>query len=158
MNKTANFQTGFTLVEILVSIVIITIVFGVVLTSSAAIQKSSRDTKRQSDLRSIQSALQNFYADQNSFPTGPLPSPGSALSATSRVYLTSLPSDPLSPTTGYEYQAIPSSCSQSGPTYCTNYCIYANLENPPNNFTMPSVCTIYTAAPTGFYKFAVTPL
>lgn len=59
---------GFTLIEILVVITIIGVVFGVVASSVAALQRNSRDTQRTGDLRSIQSSLQQYYADQHFFP------------------------------------------------------------------------------------------
>ena len=59
---------GFTLIELLITISIISLLFGVVLTSSNALRSASGDAKRKADLASIQSALQNYYADQNYYP------------------------------------------------------------------------------------------
>jgi prepilin-type N-terminal cleavage/methylation domain-containing protein len=60
---------GFTLVEILVVISIIVVLFGVVVTSSAAVQREARDGQRQTDLRKIQGALQQYYTDHGFYPS-----------------------------------------------------------------------------------------
>jgi prepilin-type N-terminal cleavage/methylation domain-containing protein len=59
---------GFTLIEIMITITIIAVTFGVIITSAASVRKSGRDGQRQSDLLTIRAALQQFYADQNYFP------------------------------------------------------------------------------------------
>lgn len=59
---------GFTLIELLITIAIISLLFGIVLTNSNALRTASGDAKRKADLAAIQSALQNYYADQNYYP------------------------------------------------------------------------------------------
>ncbi len=129
---------GFTLVELMVVISIIAIAFGVIVSSSASIQKSSRDTERQADLRQVQSALQQFYADQNFYPfqfnlvsdsDGKLTnSDGNPNTPTdTKVYLSKIPQDPSSLTTPYLYAALPANCDNQT-SKCLQYCLYANLE------------------------------
>ena len=55
---------GFTLIELLVVIAIIGILASLALVSYTRSQKQARDTRRKSDLRQYQTALEN-YANQN---------------------------------------------------------------------------------------------
>lgn len=127
---------GFTLIEILVAISIISIVFGITLTSAIALQKSGRDAMRKSDLRNIQIALQQYYADNQTFPTDANTyaegyPPALTLSSTtslkspdnSKTYLNTIPRDPNQTSLPYVYTAL--NCANS---VCTNYCLYAHLE------------------------------
>lgn len=59
---------GFSLVELMVAISIIALVFGIIISSARAVQIRSRDTKRATDIKLIQNALQQYYSDQNYFP------------------------------------------------------------------------------------------
>ncbi len=55
-----NSKKGFTLVEMFIVILVIGILSGVVLRGAAGIQAASRDTRRISDIRSIQLMLEQF--------------------------------------------------------------------------------------------------
>ncbi len=157
--------SGFTLVELLVAISIIGISFGVIISSATGIQKSGRDTQRQSDLRLIQSALQHYYADQSFFPTSDSTAPGvtnlnsGSTTLTSSIgnpsppssiktYINTLPKDPSSGA-NYVYKALPITPCDNSATLCQKFCLYANLENPPAG-GLPDQCTL-----TG-YNLAIT--
>jgi len=66
------------LIELLVVIAIIGILAAVVLVSLNSARAKSRDAKRLSDIRQIQTALELFYNDNNSYPTATAgePTPG----------------------------------------------------------------------------------
>jgi prepilin-type N-terminal cleavage/methylation domain-containing protein len=64
----SSFKRGFTLIELMITITILAITFGVIITSATAVRKAGRDGQRQSDLLTLKTALQQFYADQNYFP------------------------------------------------------------------------------------------
>lgn len=120
-------HSGFTLVELLVAISITAVVFGIIITSASILQKNARDADRKSDLLKIQSALEHYYADYNSYPqtlspflTSPTP------------YLREIPQDPSSG--NYGYSPLPSGC-----TTCINYCIYGKLENPASSDPQPGI-------------------
>lgn len=141
-------SNGFTLVELLITISIIAILTAIGLVSYSAVAKQGRDSKRQSDLRSIQSALEQYRADQG-FYAGSLPPPGSPLRSPdgSKTYLNQVPQEPLS-SPQYGYNALPMNCDNSS-VKCTSYCIYAYLENNPPG--------IGNCPPSSSYNFTVTP-
>jgi prepilin-type N-terminal cleavage/methylation domain-containing protein len=142
---------GFTLIEILVTVSVIAIIFGVIISSSRSIQRSQRDAQRLSDLRVIQQALQNYYADQNYYPqdSGLNLTAGTSFGFGSTVYLKKTPKDPIpSTTTPYEYIPYKLTCGSSGTTACNvpstpcdntagqkcqYYILCANFEQPPSD-------------------------
>ena len=153
--RTLNSRSGFTLIELMVVITIIGVVFGVILTSATQIRKNARDTQRKSDLAKIQSALQNYYADESFYPSC-LTLGGSIINTTTGcngagstiTYLNPVPNDPLtsSGALSYCYQPLTSSggstCDNTSPTpsgRCNYYNLYANLENSTGN-SYPGVC------------------
>lgn len=163
-----NKSKGFTLVELLVSITILAILAAIGLITYSMALRQGRDSKRQSDLKAIQSALEQYNSDQFFYPTSDLnnflddsPPPsltnckGSPSPCTvSKTYLNSLPQDPTDPTGSkrYRYDALPAACDNSTTaTRCTGYCLYAVLENLASPAPLPSGC-VY---PAGGYNFAV---
>lgn len=166
-----KFQRGFTLVEILIAISIIGIAFGVVISSASYLQKSSRNTQRQSDLVNIQGALQQYYADQQFFPmsTGAnslnLSSQAAiasnvgnpAFTGTNNVYLKLTPDDPLG-SQNYLYKAFISNdltnttaCDNatSSTTKCQYYILCSYLED--SSLASDADCT------PGTFNYKLTP-
>lgn len=167
-------KRGFTLVELLVVIGIVALLSAIGLVVYTSVLKQGRDSKRQSDLRTIQSGLEQYYSDQGFYPTqDPIPSKDNGLdtllgnqalsqrfhsnignqtlSATPKVYINSLPQDPLaSPQPRYRYEALPVECDNQITNRCITYCLYANLENT-------SISNLSGCADVSGYDFAVTP-
>lgn len=65
--KTAR-QKGFTIVELLIVIVVIGILAALVLNTFAGVQRRARDTQRQTDINSIATQLEVYYADEGKYP------------------------------------------------------------------------------------------
>ena len=149
-------KKGFTLIELVVALGIISAVFGVIISSASAIQRSGRNTQRQADLQSIQGALERYFADQHFYPCSPsvdCPPAAKPLVLTSsaditnetgnpnsassqKFYLTTIPADPLLSTTRpYCYSAAASSAdsvcdnSASSANNCGYYVLTAQLED-----------------------------
>ena len=59
---------GFTLIELLVVIAIIGVLSSVVLASLNTARQKGYDAKRFSDLRNVQTALDNYYSDHGAYP------------------------------------------------------------------------------------------
>jgi prepilin-type N-terminal cleavage/methylation domain-containing protein len=55
-------QSGFTIVELLIVIVVIGILAALVITTFSGIQQKGRDTKRQTDVKALHSQLEAFFA------------------------------------------------------------------------------------------------
>lgn len=145
-------SSGFTLIELLVVMAIIGILTAIALATYASVQKRGRDSKRQADLKVLQSALEQYHSDQQFYPSSwiiptplssnigvPTPTPGANTPTPAPVYyLPSPPADPSYSTNGYVYEPISSgvSCDNSSSNNsCLNYCLFAHLEDQSaNNF------------------------
>ncbi len=159
------YTSGFTLIELMITISIISMLFAIVIANANAIRSQSNDARRKADLAQIQSALQNYYADMNYYPKGgtggfvlngvtptttlsttvglgsPAPSPSL------KIYLKTVPLD-----VGDEYCYVPAKssvsttqdCDNSPNNYCYYYYLSARLENsstanpPPDAFDCSS--------------------
>jgi len=154
-----NFQfsinnKGFTLVEVLVVVAIISILMTIMLPNFNTARLKGKDAKRKANMKQIQAALEMYKADQSNklYPTNPgvvTKTGTNVLSALSLNYLPQFPTDPADPlyqfyyyTTdggitytlcGYlEYEAdseINSLCSGVPANSCVANCNYG-LRNP----------------------------
>jgi general secretion pathway protein G len=62
-------QSGFTIVELLIVIVVIGILATLVIVTFTGIQQRARNTKRQTDVNAIASQVEAYYADNAKYPT-----------------------------------------------------------------------------------------
>ena len=60
--------SGFTIVELLIVIVIIGILAGLVITTFVGIQQRARNSERQTDINSVASQLEGYFASHSSYP------------------------------------------------------------------------------------------
>ncbi len=65
-----NISPGFTLIEVLVVIAIVSLLAGAIAINSADSNKQARDEKRQADLRMLQSALEMYKNKNGVYPEG----------------------------------------------------------------------------------------
>ena len=88
-------QKGFTLIELLVVIAIIGILSTLDVISLNNARQKARDAKMVSDIKSIQTALELYYNDYNSYPfaagAGNLPT---SIGSGTQVYMQQVPNDP----------------------------------------------------------------
>jgi type II secretion system protein G len=63
-------KKGFTLIELLVVIAIIGLLATLAVVALQNARQKSRDAKRVSDIKQLQTALDLFYSDNNSYPAG----------------------------------------------------------------------------------------
>lgn len=100
-------QTGFTIVELLIVIVIIGILAAITIVAYNGIQQRARDSARTSDISAIQKALELYRADNGGYPSVGTDNIGYNLSTLSTAliptYISSIPNDPNTSLTNYQY-------------------------------------------------------
>ncbi len=148
-------KNGFTLIEILVVISILAGFITMLVPNFMAARIKSRDSKRKSDLRQIQKALELYRQDQipQVYPTD-LPSACEAWknADSSVVYMNSVPGDPMTSCasstgqTSYYYLRDPSDTMK--------YVLYACLEDKadPEKVECPASDFVCATSSTNCYK------
>jgi prepilin-type N-terminal cleavage/methylation domain-containing protein len=118
---------GFTLIELLIAVSIMIVLMAIGWASLSQILRGSRDGKRQSDLKSIQTAIEQYHADYGYYPQKSLLTftANQSFSVSGRTYLNKIPLDPNTSWKQYCYEPQPSGCSTSA---CITYFLYAKLE------------------------------
>ena len=112
-------RQGFTLLELLVTISIIGILIGVGSVSFSTAQKRGRDSRRQADMKAMQTSLEQCYALDTRYPASV--TEGSALTCFgTAVTMNSVPSDPKD-TYVYTYTVNAAAIK-------TSYCLCALME------------------------------
>lgn len=134
---------GFTLIELVVVIAIITTLFGVLLTAFDPARQLNRtkDAQREHDLSVIRTALDTYFHDNNCYPLN--------LSDLATTYIRSIPKDPTTKL-DYAYQKDPSSAT------CPAWIVlYAKLSSSSSICQLASTCR-----PSNFSSgnFACVPL
>lgn len=121
---------GFTLIELLVVIAIIGILSSVVLASLNSARKKGRDARRISDVKQIQLALELYYDNNQSYPTGgTVASTTLATPLVSNNFISSIPQDPTN--TGvyiYSYQGVDGTGAACSTAPCSSFIIKAVIE------------------------------
>ncbi len=108
-------NSGFTIIELLVVIVVIAILIALTLPNLFGLQRRARDDTRKNDLKNIQSALETYFNDNNVYP--------SALSTLVPNDINAIPTDPKGG--AYTYTPAPAGCTSA----CSSYTLSAQLEN-----------------------------
>lgn len=142
-------QSGFTIVELLIVIVVIAILAAISIVAYNGIQERARDSQRAQDVKTIAKAMELFYTDKGYYPNSTTYTPGSATINSSwattadvswanlenqlKPYLSGLPKDPVSTpsvdirnnNSGYNYQIFVNQSSYcgvaAGQAYIINY-------------------------------------
>jgi len=108
-------KKGFTLIELLVVIAIIGLLSTLAVVALGQARVKARDSKRLSDMKQMQTALELFYTDQGAYPVEAtavslgdathacLHSAGFVATGCANPYMGMVPTDPTSVTTYYSY-------------------------------------------------------
>lgn len=151
-------RKGFTLIELLVVIAIIGILAAMILVAVSGARAKARDSRRKSDLRSIKSALAQYFTDNDAYPAAAANHTWEATTGLDAdlqpTYIKTVPIDPTDgTTTPYMYA-----------THNDNYvefaleCALENTNDPDVNTAAVSFVTP-TAADlplTEGYNFSIT--
>ena len=134
-------ESGFTIVELLIVIVVIGILAALVVTTFSGIQKKARDSERQTDIKAVHSQLEAYYAQNGRYPTMANLNDSAFVSGSLKGLDPTALGDPkgssnaVSATAGanvYSYVESPSGCdndaSTATPVDCTSYVLTATLE------------------------------
>lgn len=142
-----NNKKGFTLIELLVVIAIIGLLSTLAVVALGSARQKSRDAKRLSDLKQIQTALELYYTDSNQYPVSTasttlgagnfacLGTGGFGTSGCATPYMALVPVDPTA-SQNYSY-----STDANG----TTYTITATLEGAAGGLSAGAI----TASPAG---------
>jgi len=141
-----KWRSGFTLIELIIVLGIMSILMMVGLTVYPNIQKRARDSSRIADIDNIRSALELFRTNNSYYPESL-----SELTENS-VYLQSIPQDPFHPNQSYNY--IPKSGCDNINVLCNDYTIGIKSELDPEisctlNLSCGNVSCNYCLGPYG---------
>ncbi|MDD4412907.1 MAG: type II secretion system protein [Patescibacteria group bacterium] len=119
-------QKGFTLIELLVVIVIIGILATLTTVALSTARVKARDAKRISDIKQMQTALELYYNEENTYPPTSALAVGQALvgAQSLKTFMGKIPAGPNTGET-YTYAQI-----NGGTSYTLGY----TLEKPVNEF------------------------
>jgi len=134
-------ESGFTIVELLIVIVVIGILAALVITTYSGIQAKARNSKRQTDVQSVQTQVEAYFAQNGHYPSFADLSSSSWLTTNMKSMDQNALHDPSASGTGltvsqtagskvYQYAPLNSggtSC-ESDDTTCATYTLTATLE------------------------------
>lgn len=154
-------KKGFTLVELLVVIAIIGVLSTLAVVSLNNARQKSRDAKRISDIKQIQTALELYFIDEQSYPVqGSTASKivlggASALTlssgsdfagtASDTTYMGQVPSNPTPGADDYKYHSTNADGTDCTSGTCVSYIINFELEGPTGALAGGT----HTATPSG---------
>lgn len=152
LKKINNFkfsQKGFTLVELLVVISIISILVTVIAGGFRSSQARGRDVQRKSDLKQVANSLELYFSDYGKYPDT-LPW-GAEFTDGKTVYFKLVPTDPIS-SLSYFYRLPDSPSNQK-------FQLFAHLENSEDKDCLGGDCaapTVVHACGSKTCNFAIT--
>ena len=136
---------GFTIVELLIVIVVIGILALLVITTYSGIQQKARNSKRQTDIQSVQTQLEAFYSQNGYYPSLTDMNNGSWLTSNMKSLDQNALIDPSNPTQSKTLVAAPAAKSyayavtdssgascESTDTNCAKYTLTATYEGTVN--------------------------
>lgn len=129
-------ESGFTIVELLIVIVVIGILAALVVTTFSGIQRKARDSERQTDINAVHSQVEAYYAQNGRYPTNANLDDDTFVTAQLKGLDVNALRDPKGADNNvadaaaanvYAYAVTPAGCDNST-TDCTGYVLTATLE------------------------------
>lgn len=134
-------ESGFTIVELLIVIVVIGILAALVVTTFSGIQRKARNSERQTDINAVASQLEAYHAQNGKYPTLANVQDNATDTGFVKTQLKGLDRtalfDPKGTTTNiagtpaanvYAYQVEPAGCDNAA-IECSSYTLTANRED-----------------------------
>ena len=118
-SKWNEWVAGFSLVEVLIVVAVVTIISLSAIGSYTSSLKSTRDSRRKADLNTISKALESYYNDNGVFPASI--TAADLCATTVNCYLRTIPSDPKN----YIYLYVRGNISGTNQSFQ----LYSALEN-----------------------------
>ncbi len=134
--KVVKKRSGFTLLELLIVVAIIGVLASLAAVSYSSAQRRARDSQRQSDLKAIQNALEQYYADHDgNYPDDDCAVIGDAVDGSGGAYLPgNLPTDPK---TGENY--IFGTCNNGQYKYCADLEADGSFDGTEEDFCVTNL-------------------
>lgn len=129
-------QSGFTIIELLIVIIVIGILATLVITTFSGIQRNARNRAREADLNALHSQIEYYYGQNNKYPTLANLNDATWRAANLKGLDAEALKDPqganatlvAAPAAGsYSYVVTPTDCNNAG-TDCTAYVLTATYE------------------------------
>lgn len=133
--KNSTFRSGYTLLELLVVIAIIGILIALGTVSYSTVQKKSRDAKRKSDLKNIQTGLEQYNSVYGKYPLS------SADANFIALFSGGLPKDPKT-NNAYDYGL--DATNGTGYCVCTNTTDKLEITGSGNAYGLSGIICTFT--------------
>ncbi len=140
--KIRNFKFGFTLVELLVIIAIMSVLSTIIYASFNTARAKSRDQKRVSDISLISLALEQYFNRYGQYPVST-----SSLSTGGNKFL---PYWPVTPNSYSQYNYFPIAYSNVSGSPCISYHLWTKLE-ASSSYLISKKGFSSSPLPTGLY-------
>ncbi len=129
-NQRLLFGSGFTLVELLIVMSIISMLITIAVVSFRGAQLRARDTQRKADLRQYQNALEIYANSHNSYyPHQPSVLDVSVICGATQLNINPCVDDPRPESAGIHYKYGTTGSGVAGTAAATNYVLYAKMES-----------------------------
>ncbi len=136
-------QSGFTLLELLIVIVIIGILALLIIPNISSAPKKARDTQRKTDLRAAQKALEEYFVLNQAYPIVASPTDiATALAPLSTGTAPPLKTIPTDPKNVSPYQYLYT--STDGQTYTLTACLENGADSGTATVAAVAPCTTRT--------------
>lgn len=131
-------QSGFTIVELLIVIVVIGILAAIVITTFTGVQKKGRDADRKTDINSLYGQIEVYFAENSRYPTLGNMNDGTFRSTNMKGLSDDALQDPSGTAAtlvaapaanSYSYAVTPAGCDNGAGGDCTGFTLTATLES-----------------------------
>jgi general secretion pathway protein G len=131
-------QSGFTIVELLIVIVVIGILATLVIVTFTGIQQKARNSQRQTDINALDSHIEAYYAQNGFYPTLANLNDATWRTTNTKGLDPDALQDPKDPAATpalvaapadnrYSYEVLPAACDNTATT-CDSFTLTARLE------------------------------